>query len=68
MEVSGMNKTKKELEELESIRKLTMLLLLKLGATQDEVAAALGVTSQRASQIVPKRKLKPVRIDCRCVD
>lgn len=57
----------KELEELTNIRNLTMLLLFKLGATQEEVASALGVTQARVSQMFPTKQLKPARLECQTV-
>ena len=53
-----------ELEELTNIRNLTMLLLFKLGATQEEVASALGVTQARVSQMLPTKQLKLARLEC----
>ena len=54
----------RELEELENVRKLLMLLLFKIGATQDEVATALDVTPGRVSQMMPARGIKPAEVSC----
>jgi len=54
----------KEIEELENIRKLLMLLLLKVGANLDEVSTALNVTPGRVSQMMPAREIRPARIEC----
>lgn len=45
-------------EELIAIKKLIMLLLLKAGASQDEVAAALGVDQSSVSRMFPGVKIK----------
>lgn len=44
--------------ELESIKKLLVLLLLKLGASQSEVAGALGVSQPSVSRMIPG-KIQP---------
>ena len=54
----------KESEELQSIRNLLMLLLFKMGATDDEVAIALNVTQGRVSQMMPARGIKPAHVEC----
>jgi len=56
-------KKKKEIKdpiqaELDSIKQLLILLLLKAGATQEEVAMALGVDQSAVSRKFPARKLK----------
>lgn len=56
--------TDNELEELENVRKLLMLLLFKLGATQDEVATALNVTPGRISQMMPTRGIRSAQVEC----
>ena len=40
-------------KELDSIKKLLVLLLLKAGATQDEVGAALGIDRSTISRWFP---------------
>lgn len=57
----------KESEELENIRRLLMLLLFKIGATGEEVAAALNVTPGRVSQMMPARRIEPAEINCLAV-
>jgi hypothetical protein len=42
-----------ELEELIAIKRLLIFGLLKFGATQKEVAAALGVTQSTVSKMFP---------------
>jgi len=55
--------TDKQLEELENIRKLLMLLLYKMGATQEEVATALNVTQARVSQMLPTTGIKRAQVE-----
>jgi predicted transcriptional regulator len=40
-------------EAINDIRKLLVLLLLKLGATQSEIASALGVSQSSVSRMLP---------------
>lgn len=56
--------SEKELEELEQIRKLIMLLLVKFGATQEEVASALGVTRGRVSQMLSTQGIATAKVEC----
>ena len=44
----------------EDIKRLLVVLLLKLGATSDEIAVALGVNSSRVRQMFPVRKIKKI--------
>jgi predicted transcriptional regulator len=46
--------------ELESIKKLMVLLLLKLGVSQGEVAKALGVSQPSISRMIPG-KVRPLK-------
>lgn len=46
--------------ELESIKKLLVLLLLKLGTSQGEIASALGVSQPSVSRMIPG-KIQPLR-------
>jgi DNA-directed RNA polymerase specialized sigma subunit len=45
-------------KELESIKKLIVLLLLKTGASQNEIAAALGIDQSRISRMFPGIRIK----------
>ncbi len=45
-------------KELDSIKKLLVLLLLKAGASQDEVGAAVGVDRSNVSRMFPGIKIK----------
>jgi DNA-binding CsgD family transcriptional regulator len=47
-------------KELESIKKLLILLLVKLGTTSDEIGDALGLSSQRVRQLVAIAKIKKI--------
>lgn len=48
--------------EGESIKRLLILLLLKLGATSPEIAAALGVDSSVVRKMLPVRSVKKIEI------
>ena len=50
--------TDREAEELEAIKKLLIVLLVKLGSTSQEIGAALGVHHSRVRQIVPTGRIK----------
>lgn len=45
--------------ELENIKKLLILLLLKLGTSQSEIAATLGISQPSVSRMIPG-KIKPL--------
>ena len=47
-------------KELEAIKKLQILLLVKLGATSDEIGDALGLSAQRVRQLVATAKIKKI--------
>jgi len=53
-----MNDEAPTLKELKSIKKLLILLLIKSGATSEEIGLALGVDSSRVRQMFPMRKAK----------
>lgn len=46
--------------ELESIKKLLVLLLLKVGASQSEIASALGISQPSVSRMIPG-KIQPLK-------
>jgi hypothetical protein len=50
--------TAKEVSEIESVKRLLILLLLKLGATSQEIGAAVGTDSSGIRRLVPIRKNK----------
>ena len=55
-----MSEQKTELEELEMIRKLLILGLVKLGLTQDDLGAALGMHRTTIARMFPSGFLKAV--------
>ena len=50
-------------KQLEDIKRLLMVLLLKLGATSEELGLALEVDSSRIRQILPVRKIQKISDD-----
>jgi hypothetical protein len=52
--------TAKEVGEIESVKRLLILLLLKLGATSQEIGAALRIDSSAIRKIAPVRKIKKI--------
>lgn len=55
-----MTEQKTEIEELEMIRKFLILGLVKLGLTQDDLGAALGMHRTTIACMFPKGFLKDV--------
>jgi hypothetical protein len=55
-----MNEQRTHLDELEMIRKLLILGLIKFGLTQDEVGAALGMHRTTIARMFPKGLLADV--------
>ena len=55
-----MSDRKAELEELEMIRKLMILGLVKLGLTQDDLGSALGMHRTTIARMFPQRLLKEI--------
>lgn len=49
-----------ELRELQNIKRLLVALLLKLGASSEEVGLALGVDSSVVRKMLPVKKLKRI--------
>jgi len=47
-----------QLEELQSIKRLLIALLVKLGATSEEIGDVLGVDSSTVRKIVPVTKIR----------
>lgn len=47
-------------KELESIKRLLILLLLKLGASSEEIGSALGVDSSVVRKMLPIRSIKKI--------
>ena len=50
--------TEDAVAELDSIKRLLLLLLVKLGATSDEIGAALRMHPGSARKLMPGRKVK----------
>jgi hypothetical protein len=49
-----------KMSEIESLNRLLMLLLLKLGATSEEIGAALEVDSSSIRKLFPIRSIKKI--------
>lgn len=49
-----------ELEELESIKRLLIALLLKLGSSSEEIGTALGVDSSVVRKMFPVKGVKKI--------
>jgi len=49
-------------KEIEEIKRLLVLLLLKLGATSDEIGTALGVDSSVVRRMIPARQIKKIQL------
>jgi hypothetical protein len=47
-----------DLKELQDMKRLLMVLLLKLGSTSNELAYALKVHPSRIRQLLPVKKIK----------
>ena len=54
--------TDRAVEELEAVKRLLMVLLLKLGASPDEIAVALNVSGRRVRQVMPVGKVKKIAL------
>ncbi len=48
----------KEMPELQEIKRLLILLLIKLGSSSEEIGAALGVDSSVIRSLVPTKKVR----------
>jgi DNA-directed RNA polymerase specialized sigma24 family protein len=47
-------------DQLEDIKRLLVLLLLKLGSTSEEIALALDVDSSAVRKMIPARQIKKI--------
>jgi hypothetical protein len=54
--------SERDAKELESIKRLLILLLVKLGASSPEIGAALGIDESAVRRLVPARKVKKLAI------
>ncbi len=52
----------KEEKDLQDIKRLLMLLLIKLGTTSEEIGLALGTDSSVVRRSLPMRKIKPLTL------
>lgn len=50
----------KSKEEDDSVKRLLILLLLKLGASSEEIGAALGVDSSVIRKMIPVRSVRKI--------
>ena len=50
------------LEELDAIKRLLVLFLIKAGTSQEEIAKALLVDQSAVSRLFPSRKVTPFRL------
>jgi predicted transcriptional regulator len=57
-----MDMSSEELQELQSIKKLLVALLVKLGASSEEVGEVLGVDSSTVRKMVPIQKIKKLEL------
>ena len=46
-------------KELQDIKRLLMLLLIKLGSTSEEIGLALGTASSAVRRSLPMKRIKP---------
>lgn len=53
--------TDRAVQEIEAVKRLLMLLLLKFGASPDEIGVALDISGRRVRQIVPSGSIEKVR-------
>lgn len=53
--------SEKELKELRDIKALLIALLMKLGASTEEIGAALQVDSSRIRQFIPASKIRAMK-------
>ena len=57
------NSEEQSLKELRQIKGLLILLLIKLGATSEEIAQASGVGESTIRTMFPMRKIKKIPLD-----
>jgi ATP/maltotriose-dependent transcriptional regulator MalT len=58
-----MDETEQMLKELQSIKKLLILLLIKSGATSEEIGQALSVDSSTIRKTFPMKRMKRAKGD-----
>lgn len=47
-------------EEIEAVKRLLILLLVKIGASTDEIGLALNVSGRRVRQLVPTKGVQRI--------
>lgn len=47
-------------QEMEAVKRLLILLLVKLGATTEEIGLALHVSGQRVRQLIPTKGIRKI--------
>ncbi len=52
--------TDRAAQEVEAVKRLLVLLLMKLGASPDEIGLALNVSGRRVRQLVPARGIQKI--------
>jgi hypothetical protein len=52
--------TERDRKDIEDIKRLFILLLVKLGSTSDEIGAALGVHDSAVRKLFPTKKVKRI--------
>ncbi len=57
--------TDEAIKELEDVKRLLILLLLKLGSDSGEIAGALGVDGSVVRRMVPSGKVKKIALPAR---
>lgn len=50
-----------EAADLEHIKRLLILLLVKLGATSEEIGLAIRTDSSTVRKLLPMKKIKPIQ-------
>jgi len=60
--LEGIEMTDNKNRDLELLKRLLILMLIKLGATPDELAIALEVHPSRISQLFPIRKISRLKL------
>lgn len=53
--------TEKTEKQLDDIRQLLLLLLVKIGSTSEEIGSALGIHQSRVRQLIPISKIKKLQ-------
>lgn len=54
--------TDRTTEEVEAVKRLLILLLVKLGASTDEIGLALQISGRRVRQLVPTEGIRRIAL------